>query len=122
MKRWPRFAGLAKEYKRQGLEVILANPFSFRASTYEKIRVLAEEVGLEEGASNFHLLHHAKHPRVDRHSPEISPGWNSTNDEIKALKRSGAYALFNRKGQLVFLGRASFEEIRAKVKALIRKP
>ncbi|MAG58639.1 MAG: hypothetical protein CMJ83_20310 [Planctomycetes bacterium] len=101
--------------------MIFANPFPFSASVYPKVKTVTAKVGLEKGRKNLRFLHHVAHPAVDRNSPCVSPGWNSSSGEILATKRHGSCILFDRDGSMVFRGRASFEEIEKKIRRLVRK-
>ena len=91
--------------------MVFANPFPFNASVYPKVKTATAKIDLANGRTNLRFLHHAFHPAVDRDSPCVSPGWNSSSREILATKRHGSCVLFDRKGNMVFRGRASFEEI-----------
>ena len=50
----------------------------------------------------------------------MAPGWNHSNDEIKANDRHGCYVIFDRDGQLAFQGRLTFEEVEDLVGRLVR--
>ncbi len=121
MRRWRPFVGLADTLGSKRFQMIFANPFPFNASVYPRVKKATVRADLESGRENLRFLHHVDHPAVNRNSPCISPGWNSTSGEIIATKRYGACVLFDRDGTLVFRGRASFEEIEKKVRELLRK-
>jgi len=79
-----------------------------------------DKTGLGSGYRNVRFLHHGNHPRVARDGPEIVPGWNASNIEIGARELDGCYVLFDRDGRLAFFGRATHEEVRGRVRELLR--
>lgn len=121
MRRWRPFVGLADALGSKRFQMIFANPFPFNASVYPKVKTATARVDLANGRKNLRFLHHASHPAVDRDSAYISPGWNSSSREIMATKRHGSCILFDRDGNMVFRGRASFEEIEKRIRKLVRK-
>ncbi len=121
MSHWLRFAGLADRFKDQPFHILLANPFSFTAKVYPRVEKAAKKVGLLGKRKNFSFHRQATHPLVNRKGPSIVPGWNASNEEIKANKKRACYVLFDRQGQLVFQGRLTFKDVETRVQALLRK-
>ena len=72
------------------------------------------------GRRNFSFHRQTTHPLVEKKGPTMVPGWNASNDEITASGRHGCYVLFDRKGQLAFQGRMTFEEVEDAVKRLLK--
>ena len=70
---------------------------------------------------NLSFHRQTTHPLVDRKTPAMTPGWNSSNGEISANRRSACYVLFDKNGELVFRGRLTFAEVEARVAALLKK-
>ncbi len=120
MRRWSHFAGLAKKYQRRPVHFLFANPFEFHANVYPKVEKALTRVGLDRRPANFTFHRVAKHPLVDRASPETAPGWNSSNTEVTARSRFGCYAIFDKRGALVFRGRLSASELEQYVNRLLR--
>lgn len=104
------------------MRILFANPFKFAEATYGTVVKKVDETKLVLGRKNVSFLREAAHPAVDRHAAPFAPGWNSTNDEIKANDEDGCFVLFDRRGDLVFRGRATFATIEAKVAELLRAP
>ncbi|MHC4895843.1 MAG: hypothetical protein ACYTGW_01935 [Planctomycetota bacterium] len=99
---------------------MLANPFKMNDSVFPKTVKLAAKEGVTE-RKNLTFHRQTTHPLVDRRNPVMTPGWNASNGEIAANKRSACYALFDQDGKLVFQGRLTFAEVEAKVAKLLRK-
>lgn len=98
---------------------MLANPIRHSEGVYPKFQRAAEKEGVDD-RSNLTFHQQTTHPHVEKRGPAMVPGWNASNAEIAATERHGCYVLFDRDGQLVFQGRASFAEIEALVARLVR--
>ena len=81
-----------------------------------------EKAGEEgvDGRSNMTFHRQTTHPLVDKKAPEMVPGWNHSNDEIRATDRAACYVLFDRSGEMVFRGRLTFDEVEHEVRELLR--
>ncbi len=99
---------------------MLANPFKMSDSVFPKTVKAAAEQGVGE-RKNLTFHRQTTHPLVDKKGPVMTPGWNASNGETAANRRSGCYVLFDKDGQLVFQGRLTFDEIDKKVAKLLRK-
>jgi hypothetical protein len=120
VQRWLPFASLADKYRGQPVHILLANPFPFSEAVYDKVKATVERVSLVKGRTNLSVLHHAKHPAVDRHGAAFVPGWNASNNEIKTNSEHACFVLFDRSGQIAFRGRLTPEEAERRVAALLR--
>ncbi len=99
---------------------MLANPFKMNDSVFPKTVKAAIAQGVAERKSlTFHRQ--TTHPLVDRKGSVMTPGWNSSNGETAANRRSACYVLFDQDGQLVFQGRLTLDEVDRKIAKLLRK-
>ena len=89
-------------------------------SVFPKTVKAAVKEGVTE-RKNLTFHRRTTHPLVDRKAPVMTPGWNASNGETAANRRSACYVLFDQDGQLVFQGRLTFAEIDEKVAKLLRK-
>jgi hypothetical protein len=97
----------------------MANPFKMNDSVFPKtVKAAVAKKVTERKNMTFHRQ--TTHPLVDKKSPVMTPGWNASNGEIAANRRSACYVLFDKNGKLVFQGRLTFEEVEARVAKLLR--
>ncbi len=99
---------------------MLANPFKMSDSVFPKTVKTAGEREVDE-RKNLTFHRQTTHPLVDRRGAVMTPGWNASNGEIAANKRSACYVLFDKDGKLVFQGRLTFDEVDEKVARLLKK-
>jgi hypothetical protein len=97
----------------------LANPFKMNDSVFGKTVAIASKKKVDK-RKNLTFHRQTTHPLVDRRAPELTPGWNASNGEIAANRRSACYVLFDKDGRLVFRGRLTLEEVEARVASLLR--
>jgi len=97
----------------------MANPFKMNDSVFVTTVKAAVAKGVAE-RKNLTFHRQTTHPLVDRRAPVMTPGWNASNGEIIANRRSACYVLFDKTGRLVFQGRLTFEEIEERVARLLR--
>ncbi len=99
--------------------MIMANPFKSSdkaaATTVEKM----VEQGLDRGPKNMTFHRVTTHPLIEKHNPEMTPGWNCSNSEILITRRNACYVLFDRDGQMLFQGRLSFEQLEEKLEQVL---
>ena len=118
MRRWRGPAGLAERHGKK-IHVILANPFEFFDTVYEKVEeIVAREKLADLPNLSFHKR--ATHPLVDRGRAFVAPGWNSSNDEVTATSQHGVWVVFDKQGRLAFRGRAPLERVQELVGRLVR--
>lgn len=97
----------------------MANPFKMNDTVFPKTVKAAIAEGVDK-RKNLTFHRQTTHPLVDKKAPVMTPGWNASNGEIVANRRSACYVLFDKDGRLVFQGRLTLEEIEEKVGKLLR--
>ena len=78
---------MADKYRSKPFHIVFANPFKHFESVYPKNKDAADKVGVS-GRRNFTFHKQTTHPLVSKHASPMTPGWNTSNGEITANKKS----------------------------------